>query len=87
MCQPANQSRDVSPARDEHTERNTQMRYTRAEHEEWLNEIGTPEDDKRSNGGRVPDHAMWGHWMRCHDPIAFNVSFNEHKQEMICEDN
>jgi hypothetical protein len=50
---------------------------TRAEYEEWLNELGTPEDDKKSNGGRIPDDSNYGAWTRRHDPVAFNVGFNE----------
>lgn len=50
------------------------------EFEEMLNEIGTPEDDKKSNGGRIPDNSKWGTWMRRNDPIAFNVGYNEESQ-------
>jgi hypothetical protein len=46
-------------------------------YEEHLNEIGAPEDDKRSNGGRIPDYCRYGTWLRRNDPIAFNVGFNE----------
>ena len=54
---------------------------TRHDYEEYLNEIGIPEDDKKSNGGRVPDNASYGAWMRKNDPIAFNVGFNEFSNE------
>lgn len=53
---------------------------TRKEYVEWLNEIGTPEDDKKSNGGRIPDSAKYGEWLRHNDPIAFNVGYNEANQ-------
>jgi len=43
----------------------------------YLNEIGTPEDDKKNRGGRVPDHVKYGVWLRRNDPIAFNVGFGE----------
>lgn len=32
----------------------------RKDYVEWLNEIGTPRDDLRSEGGRVPDNAKYG---------------------------
>lgn len=53
---------------------------TRAAYAEWLNEIGTPEDDKRSNGGRIPDGARFGDWTRRNDPIAFNVGLREWRE-------
>jgi len=51
---------------------------TRKDYEEYLNEIGTPEDDKKSNGGRIPDYANYGKWVRRNDPIAFNVGFYDY---------
>lgn len=53
------------------------MKATKREYEEWLNELGAPENDKRSNGGRVPDNCKYGSWLRRNDPIAFQVGFNE----------
>jgi len=50
---------------------------TKAEYEEYLNELGTPEADKRSNGGRIPDNSGYGSWMRRNDVIAFSVGYNE----------
>lgn len=46
-------------------------------YQRFLNELGIPEDDKASNGGRIPDNAQYGNWLRKHDPIAFNVGFRE----------
>jgi hypothetical protein len=50
---------------------------TRKAYEEYLNELGTPDADLYSNGGRVPDGAKYGAWLRRNDPIAFNVGYNE----------
>lgn len=47
------------------------------EYEEYLNDHSIPEDDKRSNGGRIPDHVKYGTWLRRNDPIAFSVGYNE----------
>jgi hypothetical protein len=41
----------------------------------YLNEIGVPNNDKKSNGGRIPDTAKYGNWLYKNDPIAFNSSF------------
>jgi len=51
---------------------------TRVAYEEYLNELGIPEDDKWSNGGRIPASTIhWGTWMRTNDPIAFNAGYQE----------
>lgn len=50
---------------------------TRLGYEEYLNELGVPDDDLRSNGGRIPDGSKYGTWMRKNDPIAFNVGYRE----------
>lgn len=52
---------------------------TKKQYKEYLNEIGTPEDDKKSNGGRIPDNTNYGNWIYKNDPIAFEVGFNEFK--------
>lgn len=55
------------------------MKKTKQNYEKWLNELGTPEDDKKSNGGRIPDCSNYGGWPRVNDPIAFEVGFREWK--------
>lgn len=52
---------------------------SKKEYEEYLNELGIPEDDKKSNGGRIPDNAKYGSWLRRNDPIAFNVGYSDKK--------
>lgn len=44
---------------------------------EYLNEIGIPDDDLKSSGGRIPDGEDYGEWMRDNDPVAFDVGRNE----------
>jgi hypothetical protein len=53
------------------------MRKTKKDFQEYLNELESPEDDKRSNGGRIPDNAKYGDWLRRNDPIAFECGFYE----------
>jgi translation initiation factor IF-1 len=55
------------------------MKYTRVQHEDYLNMLGIPEDDKRSNGGRISNHSKYGTWLRRNDKIAFELSFKENK--------
>jgi hypothetical protein len=50
---------------------------TRKETEEYFNEIGTPEEESLSGGGRVPDHVKYGTWLRRNDPIAFELEHHE----------
>lgn len=50
---------------------------TRAEYEAWINEIPVAWADCKSNGGRIPDNAKYGSWLRRNDPIAFNVGYQE----------
>jgi len=50
---------------------------TKKGYEEWLNEIPVPFEDLESNGGRIPDDAVYGTWLRCNDPIAFQVGYQE----------
>lgn len=56
------------------------MKTTKKMYEEYLNEIGIPEDDKQSNGGRIPDYCNYGAWLRKNDPIAFNCGLYEYVQ-------
>jgi len=54
---------------------------TRKIFEAYMNEIGTPPDDRKSNGGRIPDRSKYGTWTRRNDPTAFEVSYQEHTRK------
>lgn len=54
---------------------------TKKDYVDWLNELLVPFCDQKSNGGRIPDHAKLGKWMRRNDPIAFNVGYWEWSRE------
>ena len=47
-------------------------------YEEYLNELGIPPQDLKSNGGRIPDHIPYGTWLRRNDSIAFWLGIQEH---------
>ena len=53
------------------------MKKTRKHYEEYLNELGISEGDKKSNGGLIPDHLNYGTWLRRNQPVTFNVGYNE----------
>ncbi len=51
-------------------------------YEEYLNEFGVPEEEKKSMGGLIPDRCTkWGSWLRKRDPVAFNVGRQEQQRE------
>jgi hypothetical protein len=52
---------------------------TKKQYEDFLNEIGITEDDKKSNGGRISDHYKYGTWLRRNDCIAFECGFSDYK--------
>lgn len=56
-------------------------KVTKESYVNFLNEVGTPDDDKKSNGGRVPDNCKYGSWLRRNDPIAFSVGYREKVKE------
>ena len=45
--------------------------------EEYLNDLGIPCHDMKSNGGRIPDFSKYGSWLRRNDCIAFEIAFRE----------
>ena len=53
------------------------MKTTKKNYIDYLNEIGIPEEDKKSNGGRIPNHSKYGQWLYKNDSIAFNVGFRD----------
>ena len=54
---------------------------TKKEYEEYLNGLCIQEDDKKSNGGRIPDTAKYGAWLRRNDPVAFNVGYEDERRD------
>lgn len=52
-------------------------KVTKESYVNFLNEVGTPDDDKKSNGGRVPDNCKYGSWLRRNDPIAFSAGYRD----------
>jgi len=52
---------------------------TKKDYTKYLNELEVSMDDRKSNGGRIPDHCKYGDWLRKNDPISFEVGYNELK--------
>jgi hypothetical protein len=58
------------------------LNWTAKSYEQDLNDFGVPEEEKESNGGRIPDRCTkYGSWIRRNDPIAFNVGLQEKQRE------
>jgi hypothetical protein len=53
---------------------------TKKSYEEYLNGLGVPDDDKKSNGGRIADNARYGSWLRRNDPVSFHVGLSEYER-------
>lgn len=56
-------------------EAKTQQR--KQDYEEFVNGLPIPDANLKSNGGRIPDKAKYGTWLKKNDPIAFNVGYGE----------
>lgn len=54
---------------------------TKADYIAQLDEIPIPEDDLKSNGGMIPDDALYGEWLYKNDPIAFSIGFLKASRE------
>ena len=54
---------------------------TEKEFEEYLNELGFPNDDHLEDVGRVSWKSVnkYGTWLRRRDPVSFNVAKREHE--------
>lgn len=55
------------------------MTRSKIAYQTFLNEIGIPQDDRKSNGGRINDRSLYGNWVKRKDPIMFEVGFRDWK--------
>lgn len=63
-------------------------RPSKISYERHLNQLGIPEDDKKSKGGKIPDYVKYGTWLRVNDPEAFEAGYQEWKAKVRArEDN
>jgi hypothetical protein len=46
------------------------MKKTRGNFEKYLNEFEIPTEDKKSNGGLIPDTSKYGTWLRRNKSIC-----------------
>ncbi len=57
-------------------------RPSKIAYERYLNQMGIPEERKKTNGGDIPDYVKYGTWLRVNEPEYFRQSYEEWKTEM-----
>ncbi len=61
-------------------------RPSKISYERHLNQLGIPEDDKKSKGGKIPDYVKYGTWLRVNDPEAFETGYQEWKAKIRAQE-
>jgi hypothetical protein len=61
-------------------------RPSKISYERHLNQLGIPENDKKSNGGIIPDYVKFGTWLRVNNPDAFESGYREWKAKVRAEE-
>ncbi|MFO7979059.1 MAG: hypothetical protein R6U64_10410 [Bacteroidales bacterium] len=54
-------------------------RPSKISYERHLNQSGIPDQDKKSNGGSIPDYVKYGTWLRVNDADLFEKTYREWK--------
>lgn len=62
-------------------------RPSKISYERYLNELGIPEDQKKSNDGNIPDYVKYGTWLRVNDSEKFEKDYQRWKMKMRAEQN
>jgi len=62
-------------------------RPSKISYERYLNELGIPEAQKKSNNGNIPDYVKYGTWLRVNDTDKFESDYQAWKQKMRAEQN
>jgi hypothetical protein len=62
-------------------------RPSKISYERYLNELGIPEDQKKSNGGHIPDYVKYGTWLRVNEAEKFESDYQEWKAKVRAEQN
>jgi hypothetical protein len=48
--------------------------------------LGIPEEQKKSNGGIIPDYVKYGTWLRVNDPDVFLRNYQAWKAKVRAEE-
>ncbi len=61
-------------------------RPSKISYERHLNQLGIPEEQKKSNGGIIPDYVKYGTWLRVNDPDVFLRNYQAWKAKVRAEE-
>ncbi len=57
-------------------------RPSKIAYERYLNQLGIPEEQKKSKGGIIPDYVKYGTWLRVNDPDFFQKTYQAWKAKV-----
>lgn len=61
-------------------------RPSKISYERHLNQLGIPEDQKKSSGGIIPDYVKYGTWLRVNDIELFEKGYREWQAKVRAEE-
>lgn len=61
-------------------------RPSKISYERHLNQLGIPEQQKKSNGGIIPDYVKYGTWLRVNDADGFEEGYQVWKAKVRAEE-
>ncbi len=61
-------------------------RPSKISYERYLNQLGIPEKEKKSKGGKIPDYVKYGTWLRVNNPEKFDKGYQEYKAKARAEE-
>lgn len=61
-------------------------RPSKIAYERHLNQLGIPENLKKSKDGQVPDYVKYGTWLRVNDPEGFDAGYQSWKAMMRAQE-
>ncbi len=61
-------------------------RPSKISYERHLNQIGIPDDQKKSKGGLIPDYVKYGTWLRVNNPDFFERTYKEWKDKVRAQE-
>jgi hypothetical protein len=62
-------------------------RPSKISYERYLNELGIPDEQKKSQNGRIPDYVKYGTWLRVNDTERFEADYQKWKVKVRAEQN
>lgn len=62
------------------------QRPSKISYERHLNQLGIPENEKKSNGGIIPDYVKYGTWLRVNSPDSFETGYQEWKAKVRAQE-